>query len=82
MVAAFRVFARHVLQPGQSQIWRGLVALGYSNWKRNCFQSTFLSQAGREFGLLVQYLPREVSVTEHNLLRQVFEWYENVFEYA
>lgn len=29
-----------------------------------------------------QYLPREVTVIEYNLLRQVFEWYENVFEYA
>lgn len=43
VIASFRVFSSHVLKPGQSQVWRGLVALGNSNQNRNA------SQAGWEF---------------------------------
>lgn len=44
MIASFRVFASHVLQPGQSQVWRGLIALGNSNQNRNVSQSLPASQ--------------------------------------
>jgi hypothetical protein len=35
MIASFRVLASHVLQPGQAQVWRRLVALGDSNHNRS-----------------------------------------------
>lgn len=49
MIASFRVFSSHVLKPSQSQVWRGLVALGNSNQNRNASQSGGSSESHAEF---------------------------------
>lgn len=77
VIAPFRVLASHVLQPGQPQVWRGLVALGNSGRKRDSPQLACASHTRRSEDSL-QGLPRWASVPVQSLLRWVPKWRENV----